>query len=670
MTKHWQIENDNSGICWLSLDKADSSTNVLSSSVLKELAELVSQLELDPPVGLVIRSNKTTGFILGADITEFVNLDGIEEAETLVLDVHRLFARIEALPCPTIALIEGFALGGGLELALACDYRLVAVTDSRTIGFPEIQLGIHPGFGGTVRSVRILGALVAMDLMLNGKLLSPQQALDIGLITRVVDGTQIEEEARHLISLKPPKTKAPFYLLLLRLKPFRIWLGLHLKKIISKRVQQEHYPAPFSLIDKWVQHGGSDIKAYHAEAKSISKLLFTTTAKNLVRVYFLRQKLSGLSTSTSSIKSVHVIGAGVMGANIAAWCSLKKLAVTVQDNKKEIIEPALMKAAKLFQRRLKDPVALDSAYKRLNCDHEGKMIRHADIVIEAIIEQLDAKKELFETTEKKLKSTALLTTNTSSIDIEKISRNLEHPERFVGLHFFNPVDRLPLVEVIRSDSTNTKHFEDAIAFVRHIGKLPLPCRSIPGFVVNRVLAPYMLEALYAYQEGYQLETIDEAAIQFGMPTGPIELADRVGLDIALNVTQILSEKLPNSNLDLLLDKVKTGDLGSKTGKGFYTFVRGRPKKKKQFAKPGIELQDRLVLALVNEAMACFEDGVVEDLDLIDAGIVFGAGFAPFRGGPIQYARERGIKSVIDHLKLFEEKLGIRFKPNEGWQKLL
>ena len=180
----------------------------------------------------------------------------------------------------------------------------------------------------------------------------------------------------------------------------------------------------------------------------------------------------------------------------------------------------------------------------------------------------------------------------------------------------------------------------------------------------------MLEALYAYQEGYQLETIDEAAIQFGMPTGPIELADRVGLDIALNVTQILSEKLPNSNLDLLLDKVKTGDLGSKTGKGFYTFVRGRPKKKKQYAKPGIELQDRLVLALVNEAMACFEDGVVEDLDLIDAGIVFGAGFAPFRGGPIQYARERGIKSVIDHLKLFEEKLGIRFKPNEGWQKLL
>ena len=222
MTKHWHIENDISGLCWLSIDKTDSTTNVLSGSVLKELSELVDHLELDPPIGVVIRSNKTTGFVLGADITEFGDLNGIEEAEALVLNVHRLFDRIENLPCPTIALIEGFALGGGLELALACDYRLVVMTDSRTIGFPEIQLGIHPGFGGTVRSVRILGALAAMDLMLSGKMLTPQQALNIGLISSVADRSQIETKARHLVSHKPSRRKAPLYLKFHRLKPCRI----------------------------------------------------------------------------------------------------------------------------------------------------------------------------------------------------------------------------------------------------------------------------------------------------------------------------------------------------------------------------------------------------------------------------------------------------------------
>ena len=670
ITKHWKVKNDPSGISWLSLDKAGSSVNVLSSSVLQELCELISQLELNPPVGVVIKSNKNTGFILGADIEEFACLNNAEESEALVLDAHNLFAKIEALPCPTVALINGFALGGGLELALACDYRVVTATDSRSIGFPEVKLGIHPGFGGTVRSVRILGPLVAMDLMISGRLLSPEQALRAGLVTRLIEGAHIETEARDLISLKPRKANAPFYLRLLNFKPCRFLFGSYLKKTISKRAQKAHYPAPYSIIDLWISYGGSGNAAYYAEAKSISKLFFTATSKNLIRVYFLRQRLSGLSTRTSPVKRVHVIGAGVMGANIAAWCGLKNLVVTVQDSKKEIIEPALSKASTLFNRRLKNPAALDSAYNRLRSDPEGETISQAEVVIEAIIEELEAKKELFEKIEKNLDPATLLATNTSSINIEQISKHLKHPERFIGLHFFNPVDRLPLVEVIRSNATDKNKFEDAIAFVKQIGKLPLPCRSVPGFVVNRVLAPYMLEALNAYQEGYQLETIDKAAVQFGMPTGPIELADRVGLDVALHVTHILNDKLGDSTSSLLADKVREGDLGVKTGRGFYTFKDGRPKKKNQYDAPDIELQDRLMLALVNEAMSCFEDGVVEDLDLIDAGVVFGTGFAPFRGGPIQYARERGIGLVIDRLQSLEKKFGARFKPNEGWQKLL
>ena len=269
-----------------------------------------------------------------------------------------------------------------------------------------------------------------------------------------------------------------------------------------------------------------------------------------------------------------------------------------------------------------------------------------------------------------MRDSGILATNTSSIRLEQLAEGLERPGRFLGLHFFNPVSRLPLVEVIRGDSTDEDALNEAIAFVARIGKLPLPCRSAPGFVVNRVLAPYMLEALLAHEDGHALETIDKAAEMFGMPTGPVELADRVGLDVALHVTTILSETLGAPVPELLRSKVEAGELGAKSGRGFYRFENDRPQKSTDFAEPDELLQDRLILALVNEAMACYEDGVVDELDLLDAGVVFGTGFAPFTGGPIQYARQRGIQTIVERLESLAEAFGPRFAPRPGWQKLL
>ena len=670
MAEHWRTEDDSDGTRWLSLDKADSGANVLSLQVLEELRELLDGIESDAPTGVVIRSAKSTGFILGADVSEFERLESVEQAEALVREAQGLLERIEGLPCPTVALMNGYTLGGGLELALACDYRVAVESYDRCIGFPEVQLGIHPGFGGTVRSVRLLGAPLAMDLMLTGRSLSPMEAQRAGLVDQGADSAHVDGVARDLVQRRPPRRKAPLHLRALALKPLRSWLGRQMRVRVARRARREHYPAPYAIIELWIRHGGAGRGAYRAEARSIAELFFTTTSRNLVRVFFLRERLRGLAVQNCAVERVHVVGAGVMGGDIAAWCVLQGLAVTIQDRAMEFVEPALKRAAALFDRRLKAPGAADAARDRLTVDLEGRQIGQADVVIEAIVEQLDAKQTLFRDLEPRMRDSGILATNTSSIRLEQLAEGLERPGRFLGLHFFNPVSRLPLVEVIRGDSTDEDALNEAIAFVARIGKLPLPCRSAPGFVVNRVLAPYMLEALLAHEDGHALETIDKAAEMFGMPTGPVELADRVGLDVALHVTTILSETLGAPVPEQLRSKVEAGELGAKSGRGFYRFENDRPQKSTDFAEPDELLQDRLILALVNEAMACYEDGVVDELDLLDAGVVFGTGFAPFTGGPIQYARQRGIQTIVERLESLAEAFGPRFAPRPGWQKLL
>jgi 3-hydroxyacyl-CoA dehydrogenase/enoyl-CoA hydratase/3-hydroxybutyryl-CoA epimerase len=666
---HWRRSIDENGICWLTFDKAESAANTLSAAALEELARELDDLQGADLHGLVFESAKKTGFILGADIKEFGRLRDATEATAMAGRGQSLLGRFAELGAPTVALIDGFALGGGLELALACDYRVAAESYERTLGLPEVQLGIHPGFGGTVRAVQILGAPLALDLMLSGRSISPREALRAGLVDRVVAAADLRDAARDLIAARPRLQRAPWYLALLNRAPLRGLLAARLRREVRRRARAEHYPAPYAIVDLWERHGARGAEAFRDEAASIGRLLVTPTCRNLVRVFELRERLRNLAPKESAVRHVHVVGGGTMGGDIAAWCALKGLTVTVQDRELKFVEPALARARELFGKRLRAPGEADAAAARLRVDIAAEHVGTADLVVEAIVEKADVKRALFSDLEPKLKVGALIATNTSSIELETLASALDRPERFVGLHFFNPVASLPLVEVIRGAQTSAETMQAALSFVTKIGKLPLPCRSAPGFVVNRLLTPYMLEALHAHADGHSLESIDAAAKSFGMPMGPVELADRVGLDVALHVAEILSGVLATAPPDLLRAKVAKGELGVKTGRGFYAYdSKAKPIKQRSGSRADPGLADRLLLPLINEAVACLHEGVVADSDLLDAGVIFGAGFAPFTGGPIRYAQQRGVADVVATLRGLAERFGTRFTPHEGWQQ--
>ena len=670
LSRHWRSSLDGEGVCWLTLDKTDSGANTLSAEVLDELAHELEALRGSPPRGLVFESGKRSGFILGADVNEFSQLRDSEQAAEMAARGQAVLGRIAALGVPTVAAIDGFALGGGLELALACDYRVTAVSYERTLGLPEVQLGIHPGFGGSVRSVELLGPLAALDLMLTGRSMSPHEALKAGLVDAVVEREALRAKAKDFVVRRPTRHRAPWYLAALNTMPARRLLARRVRAGVRKRANPKHYPAPYAIVDLWERHGARGEAAMRAEALSIGKLLVTPTCRNLVHVFKLRERLRNLAPKDSSIRRVHVVGAGTMGGDIAAWCALKGLDVTVQDRARQYVEPALARAAELFRKRLRAPGEAEAAARRLRVDLAAAEVGTADLVVEAIVEKAEAKRALFADLEPRLPAAALIATNTSSIQLETLAGALREPGRFVGLHFFNPVASLPLVEVIRGKETSERAMLAAASFVTRIGKLPLPCLSSPGFVVNRLLTPYMLEALHAHADGHSLESIDAAAKDFGMPMGPVELADRVGLDVALHVAEILSGVLRSATPEALRAKVAKGELGVKTRRGFYAYdAHDKPIKDRSRSRFDPDLPDRLLLPLVNEAVACLHEGVATDADLIDAGVIFGAGFAPFTGGPLRYARARGVDDVIARLTDFARRFGTRFTPHEGWQKL-
>jgi 3-hydroxyacyl-CoA dehydrogenase/enoyl-CoA hydratase/3-hydroxybutyryl-CoA epimerase len=666
----WSLEVDADRIAWLTLDVPDSSANSLSRVVMLELDTQLAALEKNLPRALVVQSGKKSGFIAGADIKEFLGLSTPQVAYELVRTAQRVLDRLEALACPTVAAINGFALGGGLELALACRYRVASNDAKTTFGFPEVMLGIHPGFGGTVRSVRLIGAIAAMDLVLTGRSIRTEQALSLGLIDITVPPLELRAAAKS-IALDPPSARSPsLKARLANLPGVRSILASQMVKMASKRAPRQHYPAPYAAIELWRKFGASDA-AYDAEARSIAELFCTPTSRNLVRVFLLQDRLKGLAgKNKSQIERVHVVGAGVMGGDIAAWCAVRGLFASLQDRGLEFITPALERAKALFAKRIRDVGERERAQLRLVADVEGQHVAACDVVIEAIYEDADAKRALYARLEPHLKPGAILGTNTSSIMLEALNSRLQDPGRLVGIHFFNPVPQMQLVEVVSTAATRPEVQQAALAFVRKIDKLPLPCRSAPGFVVNRVLFPYLTEAMLAMEEGISPTVIDRVAVDFGMPMGPVELADVVGLDVAMHVGKILADAFgkpaPTSVQRLVQDK----NVGRKSGQGFYRWQDGKP------VKPQVvdtlapaDLQDRLILPMVNEAVAVLREQVVADADLLDAGIIFGTGFAPFRGGPLQYARARGVTECVARLEQLASTHGPRFKPDAGWQQL-
>ncbi len=667
----WTLKVDADRIAWLTLDVPDSSANALSRAVMVELDTHLAALEKDLPRALVIQSGKKSGFVAGADIKEFIGLSTPQIAYELVRTAQQVLDRLEGLPCPTVAAINGFALGGGLELALACRYRIAANNPKATFGFPEVMLGIHPGFGGTVRSVRLIGALAAMDLILTGRSIRPEQALTLGLIDAVVPATELGAAVKAM-ALNPPAVHAPsLQARLANLPIVRSILAAQMAKMANKRAPRAHYPAPYAAIGLWRKFGGKSAAAYEAEARSIADLFCTPTSRNLVRVFLLQDRLKGLAgKSASKIERVHVVGAGVMGGDIAAWCAVRGLFASLQDRGLEFVTPALERAKALFAKRVRDSIERERVQSRLVADVEGAHVAACDVVIEAIYEDADAKRALYARLEPQLKPGAVLGTNTSSIMLESLSANLQDPGRLVGIHFFNPVPQMQLVEVVSTAVTRADIQQAALAFVRKIDKLPLPCRSAPGFVVNRILFPYLTEAMLAMEEGISPTVIDRVAVDFGMPMGPVELADVVGLDVAMHVGKILADAFGKPAPTSVQTLVQNKKVGRKSGEGFYRWQDGKPLKP---AAAGMQapadLQDRLILAMVNEAVAVLRERVVADADLLDAGIIFGTGFAPFRGGPLHYARSRGIADCVARLEQLAATHGPRFKPDAGWTQL-
>jgi 3-hydroxyacyl-CoA dehydrogenase/enoyl-CoA hydratase/3-hydroxybutyryl-CoA epimerase len=670
---NWTLESDADGIAWLTFDRPGTSTNVLSHDVMAELDAHVKAFTVNPPRGLVIRSGKAGGFIAGADVKEFAQLKSAEQAYELVRPAQGIFDAIERLPCPTVAIIHGFALGGGFELALACRYRVGVKGDKFSIGLPEVMLGIHPGFGGTVRAVRRAGVRTAMEMMLTGKTLRGDKALRAGFLDRLVFPSDARAAARELI-LRRPKSRRPR--LMERVLSWPLVRGLVRKQLLAQvraRVRREHYPAPYAIIDLWSKYGARGEAAFEAEARSIATLMVGDTSRNLVRVFLLQERMKSLGGKTRlPIERVHVVGAGVMGGDIAAWCAQRGLNVTLQDRELRYIEPALKRARESFEKRLRDAGKAAELMTRLTADVAGDGVPRADVVIEAIFEDAAAKHELFARLEPRMQPGAILASNTSSIMLEQLDDRLPDPGRLVGVHFFNPVAQLPLVEIVRGETSSEDSVQKAIAFTRKIDKLPLPCKSAPGFLVNRVLVPYFSEAFFALLEGVPKEVIDEAAMRFGMPMGPIELADVVGLDVCKHVGEIVSnalhrEKPDSARIDALIAAKK---LGRKTGEGFYVWRDGKAVKSPgPLPEPPPDLEDRLILALANECVAVLREGIVSDADLIDAGVIFGSGFAPFRGGPLTYSRSRGVANVVARLEELSGKYGARFAPDSGWSRV-
>jgi len=640
----WTLHTDEQGIAWLHLDVPDKGANVLSQAVVKALGKKLDEVEKSDAKGLIIISDKKAGFIAGADVEEFTHIKTTEEAKAVIALAHGVFNRLEGLNIPTLSLIHGHCLGGGLELSLACDYRIAE--HEASLGFPEVMLGIFPGFGGSVRSIRLLGVQHAMTMMLTGRPVSGKRAKRIGLVDETVPQRQLKRAAVQMITQAARhRVHQPSMLQkVLRTKFGRKLVAMGLRKMTRKRVNPKHYPAPFALIDMWARLGGNDKRMFQAEMDTVSKLLLLPQTQNLVRLFFLQDRLKSFGKeSDATIHHIHVIGAGVMGGDIAAWCAMQGIKVTLQDQDMQVIAKAIKRAAGLFQKKLRQPRLVQAALDRLIPDLEGLGIAEADMVLEAIVENLEIKQSLYQSIEPKMKQGAVLATNTSGIPMDDLATVLAAPERLVGIHFFNPVAKMKLVETIAGKKTAKETLAVAHSFVTQIRKLPLPVKSSPGFLVNRILMPYLMEAVNMVDEGKQPECIDKAATDFGMPMGPITLADTVGLDICWAVAQDLADVTGDKVPKFLQTWVEQGRLGKKSGQGFYRYNKGKPvmSKANVSSKEQQEITDRLITRIVDEAKRCLDEGVVEDADLLDAGMVFGTGFAPFRGGVMKYAKDEG-----------------------------
>ena len=639
--KHWTCEIDDKGIAWLNIDVMDKSVNVLTRDVVTEMDTVADMLEnTDGIKGMALMSAKPLGFVYGADINEFEALATEEDVTALLHEVHTTLGRIAALPYPTVSGIDGYALGGGLELALICD-RLVMTDSPKTqVGFPEVKLGLMPGYGGTGRAYGRVGAMMVLDMMLTGRMVDAQEALETNLVDRladdrdslkktmieVLDGLDGKKPVRHAIS--DEDTPAVIE---------------EVKAKFLKRVRPDHTPAPFAIIDH-IAVNAPDASAISAAEKDIfPSMMVSPSSKGLRRNFQLTDMVRRSARSAhgdTGIKTVHVIGAGVMGGDIAAVAAMTGLTVTLSDMSEAAIDDAIDRARGLYERRLKTPEKIKVAMDRLIADPKGEGIASADLVLEAVAERTDVKKAVFADVEKAVKADAILATNTSAIPLEDIAEVLTDPSRLIGLHFFNPVPVLPLVEVIWSKHSDQDAIAKGMQFAGQMKKMPIKCKSSPGFVVNRALIPYINGGIEMMLNGGDADKIDQALVEFGMPMGPIELADQIGLDVMNDASTPLG--MPEGVAAKFGEMVKAGTIGRKSGSGFYTWVDMKADRPRGMYDPSemATIAETLLAPMIRECQAAVNEGTVESADHADAAMIFGVGYPAFRGGPLFHSQQK------------------------------
>ena len=624
--KHWRLDIDKDEVGQLILDVEGKSVNVLTREVIAEFGEVVEALEKNADLkGLMLLSGKAGGFVYGADINEFEEFSNEEEVGAWLDEVHGIFGRFANLSMPSVAGIEGYALGGGLELALLCK-GLVATSSPKTqLGFPEVTLGLLPGYGGTGRAYQRIGAEAILDMMITGRMVKSKEAFELGLVDALTESADTLPQAMKNLLKNKPASQAHK----------NIAFDDARKKYLS-RLRPDHTPAPFAIIDHVEAHAHDSEAMSEAEKDIFPALMLSEASKGLRRVFALQDRVRREARGKSDIKRVHVIGAGVMGGDIAAISALSGFETSLSDISFEAVEAALKRGHGFFERKLKEEAK--ARLKGVKSSDSDKAIKEADIIIEAVAEDIKIKQKVFADIEKHAKSDAILASNTSAIRLEEIAEILSNPKRLIGLHFFNPATVLPLVEVITGADSDNDFIIKSKYFARELGKMPIECRSASGFLVNRALLPYVAEAIALMLQGQDPDMLDEAMLDFGMPMGPIELADQIGLDVLLAASLPLG--IPQAVKGVLEDKIKAGELGRKTAQGFYGWEDKRAARPRN-RYPQKELQalaKKLLAPMIEASEKAVKEKVVADADIADVGLIFGAGFPRFRGGVLYYAR--------------------------------
>jgi len=631
--EHWHIEQDTDDIIWLGLDVAGKSVNVLTVAVLHELANISQHLADTPPAGLVFYSLKSRGFIFGADINEFEAFTSEDEIKAHISVTLAAIQRIEDLPCPTVALVDGVALGGGCELALGFDVIIGVDNPAVQIGFPEVNLGLLPGYGGTGRMAKRAGLATALSMVLHGKPLNAKAALSSNIFDILVhDNSVLKDEAKKSIKeFSDDKKTVP------TTEDIADLIDSETAKITA-RFREANTPAPFEILRHFAMQNPDQARLIAAETDIFARLMMGDASRGLRRVFALNDTLKKQGRGISEVTHIHVVGAGVMGGDIAAVAAMSGFKVTLQDLNAQTIENAMKRAHALYDRRLKSPDA-ETAKDRLQADQMGAGLCEADLLIEAVAENLDIKRMVFAEAESKMKAGSIMATNTSAIPLEEIGASLKNPQRLIGMHFFNPVPVLPLVEIVHTAASDTAAIRRAMCVAGAMKKLPVACKSSPGFLVNRALLPYLFAAIDAVVNGENADMIDQALVEFGMPMGPIELADQIGLDVCHDAGIVLG--MSETSEARLKSLIVAGTIGRKSGQGFYQWDDKKAIRPRASYDADVlqTMTLRLLTPLVAECRAAVAEGVVESDDIADAAMLFGTGFAAHTGGPLFWAEK-------------------------------